>query len=90
MLGARTSWFNGWALLAGMAVGTTAGTAMAVAVNLNWPIAFSSRGYVFPGYTALYALILNLTLVIVLAPLFNALSARRTSVDDMVLSDYHA
>ena len=30
-------------------------------------------GYSFPGYSALYTLILNLALVIVLTPVFNAL-----------------
>src|ERR1700681_3607696 len=35
MLGAYTRWFNSWALLAGWAVGTVAGTAMAIASNLG-------------------------------------------------------
>jgi SSS family solute:Na+ symporter len=89
MLGAYTNWFNGWALLVGMAAGTTAGTAMAVEVNLTptYPLQFA--GYVFPGYTALYAVILNLTLVMVLTPLFNTLSARR-SLDNAAPSDHHA
>jgi solute:Na+ symporter, SSS family len=66
MLGAYTSWFNGWALLVGWAAGTIVGTAMAVAVNLapTYPLQFA--GYVFPGYTALYTVILNVTLVIIL------------------------
>jgi hypothetical protein len=70
-------------------VGTIVGTVMAVAVNLTpiYPLQFA--GYVFPGYTALYTVILNVTLVIVLTPLFNAVSARRTPLDETVTSDYH-
>jgi Na+/proline symporter len=68
MLGAFTSWSNGWALLVGWAAGTLVGTAMAIAVNLTpiYPLQFA--GYVFPGYTALTSVILNVTLVIVLTP----------------------
>ena len=60
MLGVYTRWFNDWALLVGWAVGTVAGTWMAVAANLTptYPLAFG--GYTFPGYTALYTVILNL------------------------------
>ncbi len=35
MLGAYTRWFNSWALLVGWAVGTFAGTAMAVSTKLT-------------------------------------------------------
>ena len=90
MLGAYTNWFNGWALLVGWAAGTMIGTAMAVAANLTPTYSLQFAGHVFPGYTALYAVILNLTLVIVLTPLFNALSARQTSVDDTATYDYHS
>jgi Protein of unknown function (DUF3311) len=41
-----------------------------------------------PFFTALYTLIFNITLVIVLTPLFNALSTRRI-LDTTVSSDYH-
>jgi SSS family solute:Na+ symporter len=42
-----------WALLAGWAVGTAAGTWMFIAANLtpNYPLAVG--GYTFPGYSAL-------------------------------------
>jgi SSS family solute:Na+ symporter len=89
MLGAFTNWFNGWALLVGWAAGTIIGTAMAVAVNLAPTYPLQVAGYVFPGYTALYTLILNITLVVVMTPLFNALSTRRTLLDTTVSSDYH-
>jgi SSS family solute:Na+ symporter len=90
MLGTYTRWFNDWALLVGWAAGTIAGTAMAVAAQLapTYPLAFA--GHVFPGYTALYTLILNLALAIVLTPVFNTLSAGRVRVDETVAADYHA
>jgi len=90
MLGAYTRWFNSWALLLGWLAGTVAGTAMAVAANLTptFPVAFV--GYTFPGYTALYTVVLNLALVIVLTPIFNAMSARGPTIDETVAADYHA
>jgi SSS family solute:Na+ symporter len=90
MLGAYTRWFNDWALLVGWAVGTFAGTAMAVAVNLTPTYPLSLAGYTFPGYTAFYTVILNLVLAVVLTPIFNAMSSRRTLVDKTVAADYHA
>jgi SSS family solute:Na+ symporter len=90
MLGVYTRWFNDWALLVGWAVGTGLGTWMFIAANLtpNYPLAFA--GYTFPGYTAFYTVILNLVIVVVLTPLFNAMSARKVPLDDTVAADYHA
>jgi SSS family solute:Na+ symporter len=90
MLGVYTRWFNDWALLVGWAVGTIAGTTMAAAVNLmpTYPLAIG--GFTFPGYTALYTVILNLLVAIVLTPVFNAMSTRRVPVDETVTADYHA
>ena len=69
-------------------MGTVAGTWMFVAANLtpNYPLAFA--GYTFPGYTALYTVVLNLVIAIVLTPVFNAMGARL--VDATVPADYHA
>ena len=88
MLGAYTRWFNDWALLIGWAVGTGAGSWMFVAAKLtpNYPLAFA--GYTFPGYTALYTVVLNLVVAIVLTPVFKAMGARL--VDATVPADYHA
>src|ERR1700726_3118422 len=88
MLGVYARWFNSWALLLGWAVGTYAGTAMAIAAELKpaYPLAFG--GYTFPGYTAFYTLILNLVVAIVLTMVFNAMGARK--VDETVAADYHA
>ena len=90
MLGVYTRWFNDWALLVGWAVGTIAGTAMAIAVNLTPTYPLMLGGYTFPGYTALYTVIINLVIAIVLTPMFNALNPRRIPVDETVSADYHA
>jgi solute:Na+ symporter, SSS family len=90
MLGVYTRWFNDWALLVGWAVGTVAGTTMAVVMNLtpSYPVALG--GYTFPGYTAFYTLIINLLLAVVLTPVFNALSTARKPTDETVAADYYA
>jgi SSS family solute:Na+ symporter len=90
LLGAYTRWFNGWALLIGWAVGTLTGTAMAYASNLATTYTLSFAGYSFPGYSALYTVILNLLLVIVLTPVFNALAGGRKPLDETVPADYVA
>jgi solute:Na+ symporter, SSS family len=87
VLGAYTRWLNGWALLIGWAVGTYAGTAMAVAANLTSTYKLVVAGYSFPGYSALYTLALNLALAAVLTPVFNALGSR-AAPDETVAADY--
>src|SRR6201999_881481 len=66
MLGVYTRWFNPWALLIGWAVGTVAGTYMAVAVNYAAAYPLAIGGYTLPGYSAFYTAILNLVIAIVL------------------------
>jgi SSS family solute:Na+ symporter len=88
VFGAYTRWFNDWALLIGWAVGTYAGTAMAISANLKPTYPLKLGGYSFPGYTAFYTLLLNLAVAVVLTLVFNALRARR--VDATVATDYHA
>jgi SSS family solute:Na+ symporter len=90
MLGAFTRRFNDWALLLGWAAGTVAGTAMAVAANLTPTYSLSLGGYSFPGYTALYTVILNVVVAIVLTPLFNAMNGGRAPFDETAVADYHA
>ncbi|MGD9844386.1 MAG: monocarboxylate uptake permease MctP [Variibacter sp.] len=89
MLGAYTRWFNDWALLIGWACGIVAGTAMTVAVNLMPTYPLMLGGYALPGYTALYTVILNLVVTIVLT-VFNALSTPRSSFDETLATDYRA
>ncbi len=87
MIGLYTRWFNPWALLVGWAAGTFAGTWMAAAANFGAAYTLAIGGWTFPGYTALYTLILNLAIAIVLTPVLNALSTKRS--DDTVAEDYH-
>jgi solute:Na+ symporter, SSS family len=74
----------------GWAVGTIAGTAMAVASHFasTFPLALGS--HTFPGYAALYTVVLNLVVSIVLTPIFNAMSARPGAVDATLPADYFA
>jgi SSS family solute:Na+ symporter len=90
MLGAYTRWFNSWALLAGWAVGTFAGTAMAIATKLTPTFPLHLGIHTFPGYTAVYTVVLNLVVAIVLTPVFNAMSSQRIPVDETTATDYHA
>ena len=86
MLGVYTRWFNSWALLIGWAVGTLAGTAMAVAAELKPAFPLTLGGYSMPGYTAFYTLILNLLITVLLTLLFNA--AGKAQPDETVPADY--
>ena len=90
VLGAYTRWFNDWALLVGWAVGIACGTGMAAAVNLTPTFPLQLAGYTFPGYTALYTVILNIVVAIVLTPVFNVMSAQPTRFDETAASDYRA
>jgi len=88
MLGVYTRWFNDWALLVGWLVGTVVGIWMFNAANWtpNYPLVIG--GFTFPGYAALYTVILNLVIVVVLTPIFNALGGQHS--DETLAADYHA
>ncbi|WP_198026667.1 monocarboxylate uptake permease MctP [Bradyrhizobium sp. ARR65] len=88
MLGVYTRWFNEWALMIGWAVGIAAGTAMFIAANLAPTYTLAVAGFSFPGYAALYAVIVNLVLSVVLTPLFNLLVAG--SADETEAAEYQA
>src|SRR4029077_8906601 len=90
MLGVYTSWFDDWALLVGWALGIATGTAMAVAVDLAPTYPLALLGHTFPGYIALYTLILNLVIAVVLTPLFRSVRAAQPPADQTVTSDYFA
>jgi solute:Na+ symporter, SSS family len=90
MLGAYTRWFNSWALLLGWAAGTFAGTWMAYAVKLTNTYPLHIGEYTFPGYSAVYSVILNLLVAIVLTPVFNAFAAGKAQPDQTVAADYQA
>ena len=86
MLGCYTRWFNDWALLIGWLVGIGLGTWMFIAAKLapNYPLVIAGHG--FPGYSALYTVILNLIIAAVLTPVFNGMCKIR--VDETSAADY--
>jgi len=88
MLGVYTRWFNEWALLIGWAAGIVAGTAMFVAANLTPTYSLAVGTFTFPGYSALYAVVLNLALTLVLTPVFDLLRGR--SADETLAAEYRA
>jgi len=90
MLGAYTRWFNSWALLLGWAAGTFAGTWMAYAVKLTNTYPLHIGDHTFPGYSAVYSVILNLLVAVVLTPVFNAFAAGKSRADQTVAADYQA
>jgi SSS family solute:Na+ symporter len=90
MFGLFTRWFNPWALLVGWAAGTLVGTWMAILAHLTPTFPLTIAGWILPGYTAFYTLILNLVLAAILTPVFNALSAPDASLDETLAADYEA
>jgi SSS family solute:Na+ symporter len=88
LIGLYTRWFNPWALLIGWAAGTISGTwrFFLDGNSTTWPLAI--LGWTFPGYTALYTLILNLAVAIVLTLLLKALGTKQS--DQTAAADYYA
>jgi len=88
ILGLYTRWLDPWALLIGWAAGIGVGSAIAVKYSFTsiWPVVIA--GFSFPGYTALYTLVLNLLIAVALTPLFKAM--RGHAKDETVPADYHA
>jgi hypothetical protein len=60
------------------------------AVDLTPTYPWSIGGYTFPGYAALYTVILNLVVVVVLTPLCNTLASRGAHLDKTAAADYYA
>jgi SSS family solute:Na+ symporter len=73
--------------LIGWAAGTFTGTYMAAVVNFAAAYPLAIGGWTFPGYTALYTLILNLLIAIVLTPIINMLGEKPD--DQTAASDYY-
>jgi solute:Na+ symporter, SSS family len=88
MLGVYTRWFNDWALLIGWAAGIAAGTAMFIAANLAPTYVLALDGFTFPGYAALYAVIINIVLTVILTPLFDLASGGH--IDETAAAEYQA
>jgi SSS family solute:Na+ symporter len=63
---------------------------MAIATKLTPTFPLIIGGHTFPGYTAVYTVILNLGIAIVLTPVFNAMSAKGATADQTDSADYYA
>jgi len=88
IIGLYTRWFNDWALFCGWLAGTVLGTTMAAVMNFTPTYPLAIDGWSFPGYTALYTVIANFAVAIVLTPVFNAMAG--TKRDQTAAADYHA
>ncbi len=62
---------------------------MAVSVNFASVYPLTIGGFGLPGYSALYTLILNLALALVLTPVFRMM-ASAAPIDETVEADYFA
>ena len=80
LLGLYTRSFNAQALLAGWAAGIAIGTYMAGTQGFTSSVyPLTVFGFTVPGYAALYSLLINLLVVVLLAPLFDLLGRRRAA-----------
>ncbi len=87
VLGLYTRWLNQWALLIGWATGIVTGTWMAASVNFAAAYPLHIGGLTAPGYIAVWTLILNLVVTVVLTAIFNALGAAKPR-DETAAADY--
>ncbi|MGA7457243.1 MAG: sodium:solute symporter [Methyloceanibacter sp.] len=79
LLGLYSRGFNALALLIGWAAGTAIGTYMAATQGFASSVyPLEILGITLPGYAALYSVVINLLLAVLLSPLFD-LMARRTA-----------
>jgi solute:Na+ symporter, SSS family len=88
LIGLYTRWFNPWALLIGWAAGTFTGTYLFFATGFTTNYALVIGGWTLTGYSAVYTLILNLVIAIVLTPVMNALGQKHP--DQTAAADYYA
>ncbi|HTZ56325.1 MAG TPA: sodium:solute symporter [Candidatus Acidoferrum sp.] len=88
VLGLYTNWFNPKALLLGWIAGIASGTYMAVQTHYAaaFPLHLFGDGALV-GYGPFYALIINLIVVVIATPLFNAARSTR-GVDATSAADY--
>ena len=87
IIGLYNNWFNRWALVLGWLVGMVSGTYMAFAAGLKSTYALNLFGFTLPGYAAIYALVLNFVVAIVLTFVFKALGMENGK-DETVKEDY--
>jgi SSS family solute:Na+ symporter len=73
IIGLYTRWLHRWALAGGWLLGMGLGTWMAVSQQFKPAYPLHLGGYTVPGYTALYAVILNLAVAVALTLLLRAM-----------------
>jgi SSS family solute:Na+ symporter len=89
VFGLFTRWFHRTALLIGWLVGMVVGTAMAASQGFVSVYPLQLGGTTIPGYAALYALILNVVVAVVLTAVFRAM-ALEPGRDETAAPDYTA
>jgi solute:Na+ symporter, SSS family len=89
VLGLYTGWFHRWGLLAGWFVGMATGTWMAGTRDFKSTIyALHVGGLTIPGYAALWSVVVNLAVAVVLTLVLRALGVARGE-DKTRPGDYH-
>ncbi|HEX4297279.1 MAG TPA: sodium:solute symporter, partial [Devosia sp.] len=87
LIGAYTRWFDDWALFVGWAVGIVLGTWMAATTGFSSStFTINLFGLAIPGYAALYSLVINLVVAVVLT--FVLKPMRKAQLDETAAVDY--
>jgi SSS family solute:Na+ symporter len=88
VFGLYTRWLHRRALLIAWAAGMVSGTLMAIALNFKssvYPLQLG--GHIYPAYAAVYALIVNVVIAVMLTLAFNAVGVAR-GTDETASIDY--
>jgi SSS family solute:Na+ symporter len=88
IFGLYTRWLNSKALLIGWAVGMVAGTWMAASIGFRPIFPLEIFGTVLPAYIAIYSVLLNFAVSVVLTLVFNVTA--RAASDETRPADYYA
>lgn len=90
LIGLYTRRLNSWALLIGWATGIGLGTWMVALTGFkNATYTLAVLGYSIPAYAAIYGLIANILVSVVLTLVFNAVTSTPETRDATVPADYH-
>jgi SSS family solute:Na+ symporter len=88
IIGLYTRWLHRWALLSGWATGMTVGTWMARALEFKSNVfPLTVGGWTVPGYAALWALMANLMVAIIVSAVLNGIGVAR-GTDATTQEDY--
>jgi solute:Na+ symporter, SSS family len=87
VIGLYMRWFHRWALLLGWAAGMIGGTLMAVSVGFGSTFTLHLGDTSIAGYSAFFALIVNLVVSAIATPVLRAAGAK-DSADETRAADY--